>query len=131
MDTEYLQCMVGEALALGLAEVAMKKPADPIDYLGCWLLRYKVNSKTASKVQLCYISREGSVTVFIIMQSKAADEMLSREIADARQQEEQRKRLAEEESRLLKNERSEEIVDIRIHRELDDVTRPGERKGIA
>ena len=52
MDTDYLQCTVGEALAQGLAEVAIKKPVDPIEYLGSWLLRYKANTESASAVSM-------------------------------------------------------------------------------
>ena len=34
---------VGAALALGLAQVALVQPQDPIEYLGLWLLKHKRN----------------------------------------------------------------------------------------
>lgn len=44
-ETEYVKETVGPALALGLAEVALMRPKDPIEYLGLWLLKHKRNLK--------------------------------------------------------------------------------------
>jgi hypothetical protein len=43
MESEYVQQAVGAALALGLAETALRQPNDPIEYLGLWLLKHKEN----------------------------------------------------------------------------------------
>ncbi|XP_065843152.1 uncharacterized protein [Oscarella lobularis] len=41
MDTEYLKATVGDVLAVGLAEIAVVKPTDPVEYLSRWLANHK------------------------------------------------------------------------------------------
>ena len=43
MESEYVRRSVGQALALGLAEVVAVRPADPVEYLALWLLQHKRN----------------------------------------------------------------------------------------
>ena len=38
-DTTYLQSLVGDALARGVAAAVTSQPNDPVDFLGHWLLR--------------------------------------------------------------------------------------------
>ncbi|KAG1675327.1 hypothetical protein FOA52_016001 [Chlamydomonas sp. UWO 241] len=44
-DTKFLQELVGDALARGVASTISSQPNDPVDYLGQWLLRYVKNAR--------------------------------------------------------------------------------------
>lgn len=39
-DTDYVKRMVGDALAKGCAATMAANPADPVEFLGQWLLQY-------------------------------------------------------------------------------------------
>jgi len=43
MDAEYLRQNVGSCLSECLAEVCMKRPADPIEYIAHWLYKHTDN----------------------------------------------------------------------------------------
>ena len=44
MEAAYLKRTVGTCLADGLAELSIKRPDDPIEYLALWMLKYKQNT---------------------------------------------------------------------------------------
>ena len=50
MDTEYLKATVGDVLAVGLAEIAVVKPTDPVEYLSRWLANHKKIQERAVEV---------------------------------------------------------------------------------
>lgn len=43
LDTKYLIYHVGAPLTKALTEIVQKQPLDPIEYLSCWLYKYKEN----------------------------------------------------------------------------------------
>lgn len=57
MEADYLKRTVGSCLADGLAEVAAKRPGDPIEYLALWMLKYKQNTlqRTEDEVRFSLI----------------------------------------------------------------------------
>jgi len=61
MEAEYLRAKVGDALAEGMAETAMARPADPVEYLGLWLVKYCDNiegARNQKEIQQRYQAEE-------------------------------------------------------------------------
>lgn len=61
MEAEYLRAKVGDALAEGMAETAMVRPADPVEFLGLWLAKYCDNieaAKLQKEIQQRYQAEE-------------------------------------------------------------------------
>ena len=52
LESDYLKRWVGAAITEALTEVALKHPADPIEYIALWLLRYKESQTAMKEVQL-------------------------------------------------------------------------------
>ncbi|CAL8091201.1 unnamed protein product [Orchesella dallaii] len=44
-EVEYLKRNLGPILVAALAEICIRRPADPIEYLGHWLLRWRYNEE--------------------------------------------------------------------------------------
>jgi len=72
MDAEYLRQNIGNCLSECLAEVCMKRPADPIEYIAHWLYKHidNVNAKTQVITELFLFETEDIIiwnilTVFI------------------------------------------------------------------
>lgn len=43
VESDYLKRWIGAPITDALTEVALKRPADPIEYIALWLLKYKEN----------------------------------------------------------------------------------------
>ena len=50
LDTKYLIHHIGTPLTKALSEIVQKQPLDPIEYLSCWLFRYKENQLEIKRV---------------------------------------------------------------------------------
>ena len=50
VESDYLKKWIGVPITEALTEVALKRPADPIEYIALWLLKYKENQLKKSEV---------------------------------------------------------------------------------
>nr|XP_056706244.1 DPY30 domain-containing protein 1-like [Euleptes europaea] len=78
MDVQYLKECLGQCLVEGLAQVAERQPADPINFLACWIYRYKINlneeeKRKTERVQLEWERKEALAELERIERLKAEE----------------------------------------------------------
>ena len=54
VESDYLKRWVGAPITEALTEVALKRPADPIEYIALWLLKYKENELKKTAVGIAH-----------------------------------------------------------------------------
>ena len=52
MDADFLKAHVGDALTKGMSEVNLYQPADPVEFLGQYLLKYVQNAEQDERVSV-------------------------------------------------------------------------------
>jgi hypothetical protein len=55
MDADFLKAHVGDALTKGMSEVNLYQPADPVEFLGQYLLKYVQNAEQDERVSVLLV----------------------------------------------------------------------------
>lgn len=96
VDGKYVAEHLGTALTVALAEIAERRPLDPVEYLAHWLYKYQesVNYNKKKQELLCQIREEEAAKKLELEMKEARRQEMMR-----LQEEERKKRQAEEEER--------------------------------
>lgn len=60
VDGKYVAQHLGTALTLALAEIAERRPKDPVEYLSMWLYKYRENMDHNTMVIIFIVIKSGS-----------------------------------------------------------------------
>ncbi|XP_060098595.1 uncharacterized protein LOC132574264 [Heteronotia binoei] len=94
MDVQYLKECLGNCLVEGLARVAERQPADPIDFLACWIYRYKQNLNAEEKrtIERAQLEQEREEA---LAELERIEKLKAEELQVAQKHEEQQKAFTE------------------------------------
>ncbi|XP_048362158.1 DPY30 domain-containing protein 1-like isoform X1 [Sphaerodactylus townsendi] len=94
MDVQYLKECLGQCLVEGLAKVVERQPVDPINFLACWIYRYKtrLNEDEKRKTERVQLEQEREE---VLAEIERIEKMKAEEIQIARKHEQQQKAFAE------------------------------------
>ncbi|XP_048362167.1 DPY30 domain-containing protein 1-like isoform X2 [Sphaerodactylus townsendi] len=122
MDVQYLKECLGQCLVEGLAKVVERQPVDPINFLACWIYRYKtrLNEDEKRKTERVQLEQEREE---VLAEIERIEKMKAEEIQIARKHEQQQKKVTEEKDGNLPEEK--ETTELK-QKARADVQDPGE-----